>query len=498
MNRPLLRAACVAAVAALLYLPSLRFAFTYDDAIVVENQPQVTGHAWGALLVSPYHVGTSTRVPTGIYRPLTTISLALNHAATGLAPWSYHLINVLLHALVTCLVLALGDALGLPPPAALVGALAFAVHPVHVEAVANVAGRAELLSSACALAALVLYVRMRRRRAFTMPRAIAVACLVGAGVFAKENVITLAGVVVLWEILRHGRAREAIPAIASVVAPIAVYLAARLAVLGSLTLGPGAVTAIENPVVGLTGISRLATVLATFGHAISLLLTPLRLAPDYGFADSVPSRSLLEGGALVGMICLALIVVAVGATWRRAPVVGFLLGASLITYSIVSNAFVVIGTILGDRLLYLPSAFACLLFGAGVSALAARVPRLSPAVAAIIVTLLAVRAGFYESRWRSDADLFEYAARVAPGSVRCLGSWGAILAENGRLEEAMPYLNRAVTVAPDFVPARLNRAAAEISTEELDAAEADARHVLLVDPSDPVAKKQLEAIRGLR
>jgi predicted TPR repeat methyltransferase len=62
----------------------------------------------------------------------------------------------------------------------------------------------------------------------------------------------------------------------------------------------------------------------------------------------------------------------------------------------------------------------------------------------------------------------------------------------------MPYLNRAVTVAPDFVPARLNRAAAEISAGELDAAEADARHVLLVDPSDPVAKKQLEAIRGLR
>ena len=481
-----------AALAALLYLPSVRFEFAYDDTSVVEDHPQVTGHAWIDALVSPYHAGATARVATGLYRPLTILSLMLNHVATGLHPWSYHLVNVLLHALVTALVCALGEAIGLPAFAALIGALLFAVHPVHVEPVANVAGRAELLSSLFGVAALVLYLRDRRRGRIPWT---AVPILTAAACFSKENTVTLAGIVLLWEVLWRAPARTAWKSVLAVVVPVAVYLAARFAVLGGLTLGPGAVTPVENPIVGLTGLPRAATVLAAAGRAAALLVTPLRLAPDYGFAETVASSTWLAPGPLAGIAVLACVGAACAWTWRRAPAVAFLLGAGTIAYSIVSNALVVIGTILGDRLLYFPSVFACLALGIAI----ARLPRrAAQAVAAVVVALLAVRAAVYLPSWRDDERLFAYAARVAPDSVRSIGSYGALLAQAGKLDAARPLLDRAVALAPDFIPARLNRAAAEMIAGELDAAEADARHVLALDPSDPVARAQLAAIAARR
>ena len=492
MSRPVRNALVAAAVAAVLFLPSVRFGFAYDDSVVVEGHPHVTGHAWVDLLVSPYHAGTTARVATGLYRPLTILSLALNHVATGLHPWSYHLVNVLLHALLAALVCALGDAVGLSASAALIGALAFAVHPVHVEPIANVAGRAELLSSAFGVGALVLYLRDRRRG--RVP-GITVALLAAAACFSKENAVTLLGIVLLWEVVSRAPALAALKSVLVVLVPVAAYLAARLAVLGSLTLGPGAVTPVENPIVGLTGIPRAATVLATVGRAAALVVTPVRLAPDYGWADSVPSSTWLAPGPLAGVAVLLIGAVACAWLWRRLPALAFLLGSAALAYSIVSNVFVVVGTILGDRLLYFPSVFACLLAGAAID----RLPRRAAVASAVLViALLAARAAVYLPKWRDDERLFAYAARVAPSSVRSIGSYGALLAQAGQLDAARPLLDRAVTLAPDFIPARLNRAAAEMVGGDLDAAEADARHVLALDPTDPVARAQLAAIAARR
>ena len=490
-RRAILASCAVAAcAAALLYLPTVRFGFAYDDASVVETHPQVTGHLWGAILTSPYHVGNDVRVQTGAYRPLTIASLAANHAVSGLRPWSYHLVNVLLHALAAALVALVAVELGLPPGAGLVGGLAFALHPVHVEAVANVAGRAELLSTVLALVALIAYTRARL---------VALALFLGLALLAKENVVTVFGVVALWEALRPTRTRKAAMPLLAATVPIAVYLASRFAVLGGLGLAPGAVTAIENPVVGLSPVSHVATVLAVFGRAASLVLTPVRLSPDYGFAEIVPSSSPLQPGPLVGGVLFLGLLALIAFCWRRAPRVAFLLAAMLATYAIVSNAFVIIGTVLGDRLMYLPSVFTCILFGLAASAAAGRIGRLATAagVGAILVAF-AARSATYAPMWRDDATLFEYAARVAPRSVRALGGWGGVLAERGRLDDARAVLDRAVAIAPDFIPNRLNRGAAALSAGDLDAAEGDARRVLELEPGNAAAKRLVEAVAGRR
>jgi protein O-mannosyl-transferase len=485
--------ASAASAAALLYLGTTWFDFAYDDPSVVESHPQVTGHAWSSIFSSPYHVGAAVRVPTGAYRPLTIASLAANHVVSGLHPWSYHLVNVLLHALAAALVAVLTVELGWTPGAALVAALAFAVHPVHVEAVANVAGRAELLSTALALLALLAYARARLA---------AFAILLTAALFAKENAVTILGVVALWEAVRpapeggvRARLRAAAKPLAAAAVPIAVYLVARFAVLGGLTLAPGSVTSIENPVLGLPPLAHAATVLAVFGRAVSLILTPVRLSPDYGYAEIVPQSSLLAPGPLVGGVALLGLSLLISYCWRCAPQVAFLVGSALATYAIVSNAFFLIGTVLGDRLMYLPSVFACILFGVAASAVAARVSRRAAVVGAgVVVAALAARAAAYVPAWRDDATLFEFAARVAPRSVRALGGWGGELAAQGRLDEARMVLDRALAIAPDFIPNRLNRAAVAFSYGDLEAAAADARRVLVLDPGNAVATRLLTAI----
>ena len=98
-----------------------------------------------------------------IYRPLTSATYALQHALGGPSPFGYHLGNVLLHAIASLLVLALGRRAGLSLAAATFGAALFAVHPLHVEVVANIAGRKDALATALVIAAVLAHDTALRR-----------------------------------------------------------------------------------------------------------------------------------------------------------------------------------------------------------------------------------------------------------------------------------------------------------------------------------------------
>jgi hypothetical protein len=144
--------AIVALAAAAVYARSVGFAFVYDDIWVVLNNTLLHSPSrWPQILATPWQ-------PHGLYRPLTSLTFAFDWALGGGAPGRFHLVNLLLHAAASALVYALASR-WLPRPGALAAGLLFALHPVHVEAVANVVGRAELLATLCTLAAALLYLR---------------------------------------------------------------------------------------------------------------------------------------------------------------------------------------------------------------------------------------------------------------------------------------------------------------------------------------------------
>jgi hypothetical protein len=141
----------VAAVAVALYARTVTFGWVYDDQMEIVLNPWV--HSLGHLPeIFTSTVWAGSGMETYLYRPLALVSYALNHLISGLRPWSYHLVNVGLHALASILVVRVGRMWGLSMAAAGVGGILFAVHPAHVEVVAAVFGRKDLLAGVFVLA----------------------------------------------------------------------------------------------------------------------------------------------------------------------------------------------------------------------------------------------------------------------------------------------------------------------------------------------------------
>ena len=121
-----------------------------------------------------------------------------------LSPWGYHLVNVLLHSLVSVQFYLYCLSLGVGGRAAALSSILFAVHPVHTEAVTGVVGRAELLASVFFLASLSLYRRCCRLDSMLLTdwlRLLAVVALVTVGTLCKEQCITVVGLCCVYELL---------------------------------------------------------------------------------------------------------------------------------------------------------------------------------------------------------------------------------------------------------------------------------------------------------
>ena len=182
------------AAAVLLSANSVLNDFAFDDlSIIVQNTSIQDLGSLPEALVSPYWPNEYGQA-LGLWRPLATAFYGLQWALWGENPAMFHVMNVLLHGVVTALVVLVLAQLA-PLALAFVAGLLFAAHPVHVEAVANVVGLAEVLSSALFLGACLVFLRAGERIAL-LPGA-AITLLFVFAFLAKESAVTLPGVLFL-------------------------------------------------------------------------------------------------------------------------------------------------------------------------------------------------------------------------------------------------------------------------------------------------------------
>ncbi|MCC7291218.1 MAG: tetratricopeptide repeat protein [Phycisphaerales bacterium] len=170
--------ALIALAACAVYANSLSNGFTYDDVpMVVRNEHLAESVPWWQPWVEPYWPGSNEGdVIDLLYRPLTVQTYGWQRRLLGLDPLSFHAVNVLLHAVVSLMLWRVSLRLGLGDGAALAAAMLFAVHPVHVEAVANIVGRAEILSALGVLGAVLAEdarLRIERESAVRTPGRVA-------------------------------------------------------------------------------------------------------------------------------------------------------------------------------------------------------------------------------------------------------------------------------------------------------------------------------------
>ncbi len=412
----LARASLVCAlVAALANAGALGNRFALDDGPIVERNP--VAHDVGAAahaFLSPYW---PPEHQAGQWRPLVILSFAAGWSVSGGSPAWLHAENVLWHAAVTALLVPVLAAF-VPLTAALAGGLVFAVHPVHVEAVANLVGRAELMTAFFLLAAILAARGVRRRRAAARPTLGAEALLlvaVAAALLSKEHAAVAVALLALDELATPGEPAAGLPRrdYAAVLVLTVVWLLVRRHVEGGLSF-----RAVAPTFFGLGASARISTMLPVVFVLLRLLVWPFDLSPDYHprvveRLDHPTPEGVAGALVLIALVGLTLI------TWRRHRTVSAGLWFIGIAWLPTANLLFPTGIVIAERTLYLATVGVALLAAAGADLIARhKGPRFAVIAAALVALPLAARTVTAVPAWKDNRSLVLSALLHHPESYR--------------------------------------------------------------------------------
>lgn len=527
----------LAAATVAVYWQVIDFDFVnFDDGVYVVDNPYV--HA-GLTRETVRWALTATYQCT--WQPLTWMSYMLDATVAGVDPMMFHATNVALHLANTFLVFwVLRAFLGFKWRAAFV-AMLFAVHPMHVESVAWVAERKDVLSTLFWLLAMAAYLRYTRDRE---PRKhLTVVVLFALGLMAKPMVVTLPLVLLLldyWplgrfarEIEKRGSLYRAGRELVAEKMPLFVLSAASALVTSyTMYLAPRASGAIPVAELSLPFGVRLANALVSYAAYIVRAFWPAKLAVFYPH----PGYSLPSWQVVGATVLLAGVTAFVFRQARARPylLVGWLWYIVTLLPAIGIMQPGMHG--MADRFTYIPFIGVFIMIAWGVPDLLAGLRRgrtlvlasSSAAAMLALVTVSYIQVGY----WRDTVTLFERALQVTPpnsvshhalgcalhargdleGALKhyvaalrfdprnpkILNDAGTALYEMGDIDGAMPYYVRALSIKPNFPMALNNMGSVLMSKGELDAAIARFKAALRLDPGMRSARANLEQARTLK
>lgn len=435
--------ALLLAAVVLVYGDTLWNAFTMDDDLYIALNPQVTHFSARELFV-PHEFSK-------VFRPVTFGTFALNWALQGTRPFGFHLVNLLLHAAATWLLyLLLRTILVVASPqgkaVALAAALLFAVHPIHTEAVASITGRAELLAAGFLLAACILHLSDRE-----IP---ALICFVLA-VLSKESAVVFLLLVLVCDYARgEWKSRFRYARIAGITL---LYLGVLWKLHGG-RFAPAGISRLDNPLAGLPVAWRVLNAIRVAWKYLGLQAYPRTLSCDYSF-NQIPVYLDWRHTLPAAAAAVAALAAWIWAVRKQRPGLALAGGIYLAGFATTANIFIPIGTIMGERLAYLPSAGFCLLVALGWSWLlgrgepGARRRILAFGVLAAILAALAVRASLRNLDWKDNRALYSSAVAAVPRSAKMDANLGDLYLADMQFDLARSELQTALEIYPDFIEA---------------------------------------------
>lgn len=443
------------------YANTLRNGFVWDDPVIVERQLSAFT-SWRALVVPPVDLEFASTY----YRPLVFVTYLFDNWFGGGAAWAFHATPLVAHALVAWLVFVLGVRLGIGVRAAVMGSALFAVHPIHTESVAWIAGRSDVLAALCLLPALMV-LRMNRAR-----RLVIAAVLVLGALLSKETAVCAA---VLLPIA--GVVMSRVPARQRWQDWITVGLA--VVVYAALRVDAGAVTPREP-----AHMPEVAWLLAFVGLYMTKLVMPYNLNLLITSAQPLWLYTTLSLAVVVGVIWYLV-------RGRPDPAARFLLawvGLTLVP-ALLPIVWRVPAAPFAERYLYLPSIGFCLLvahWATRWSAAGARRTLIVTVATALVVVVGAAGTVRRNQTWHNDLSLWSATAARDPdlwlprfelakasdaagqpavaerayrealaradatGVPLILNNLGSLYMHTGRNEDAEPLLRQAVAAKADY------------------------------------------------
>lgn len=426
-------AIATALAALVVYAGSLANGYAFDDVVLIPNDPRVVELQLRALLTKTYWNDAAL----GLYRPLTSVSFALDWLVSSGKPAWFHFTNMVWHAIASVLAYALLSRF-FQPAGALIGGLLFALHPLHAEAVANIVGRSEMMAATFFLAACIAW---DSRTLSFATRVVLSALCYALALFSKESAVVLPGVLLLIDLVRRERPRWADYAV--MLAVFAAFMIIRWQVVGGLT--PSRV----DPSLELTRTvgDRIVTAFQAWPIYLKLMLFPLTLLADYGPRILLP-LSEWSPLAVVGLtLAAASVIGGIVALLRGERMWALGLLWFPITILPVSNFIVPIGVIVAERTLYLPMFAICI----GAAALFSRDGHAITQLrnyAFIVLALFAVRTAMRVPDWKSTDTIMAALLRDRPDAFR--GHWhmARVARTRGDVAAALTSYDRAVRLWP--------------------------------------------------
>lgn len=468
------------ALAAVTYLPALDGAFLlWDDQEFVEHNPLVRPLDGQSVrdIFTPARIGAVE----GIYIPLTDLSLALDRTLFGPGPRGFHATNIALHVLATVLLYFCFLRVPLSSWGAFVAAAVFAVHPIHVESVAWLSCRKDVLSmaffaGACLLAMDAALVEGRRA-----PRAALAALLFACAVLAKPTTVVLPALVLIWAATR-GRARASMPA----VVPLALLALGGVALQVWMGRQHGVVRG--EVFSGLD--HRLLQMARVFPRYLLNLVFPTGLSARYdwsGFGsgfDAATKAALASCGAFAAMTFLSV---------RSAP--RLCLGLAWVFVALLPVAQIVpTGLYMADKYMHIPSIGASLLFGLAVG-------EFTTARAWVLGLLLATFGALTWARceeWRDTRTLLADAMARSPRSVDANYYLARAYKDAGEIDRAVRALRRTQAIDPGYFGTYYTLGKIELERGNPDGAESLFQQCLLIQHKYHPGFFDLSVVRTLQ
>lgn len=466
IRRHLLPLAALCAVTVVAYGNTFRGGFVFDNRPLILQDPRVHAATSSNVAAIFEHTYNWPLAEHGLYRPFTSLTYLFNYAVLGNGerPAGYHWFNLLVHLTNVFAVYFIVVAVASRLEVAACAAAIWSVHPVGTEAVTNIIGRSDLLAAAAVLGGLLSYIRSTKssgwQRAVWL---IALGSLTFIGMLSKESAIVIAGVIVLYEFsLWEGRRsfRDLVYGALAIAPGIAAMLVQRAVVLSNSTAPE--FHYLDNPLRGASFlVGRLATVKILWKY-LSIYSWPARLSSNYSFNEIPVSKAGISSWiALVAMLALIAVLVLFR---RKIPTVFFFAGFAFVCILPVANLVFMTGTIMAERLLYLPSVGLAAALSVGLFLLAepTKFKWIIPIVLCSIILPLGVRTRARNRDWRDDTSFWTAAVKSSPNSAESHRGLAQTLYEadktHANLAEVIPEADLAVRIVQS-VPDRLNSTA---------------------------------------
>ena len=414
------------------YLNTLHNDFVYDDRELILKNKIVKEGRLKDIFLTPFW----GKKELGLWRPITLLSFRWNYLLGDFSPVSFHLLNILLHSLVTILVFLFFFKITKDEIISLFSAVIFSLHPVHVEAVSWIVGRSEVLSTLFLLLSFYFLLLKNNVSSLLLPPVFFFLSLL-----SKETGVVLPFLFIPYYFLFPKRIprKKFLLQLLLFTITFGIYLHLRIKILKGL-IGPAGE---KEYFYGYPPLTRLLTFPLIFFHYLRLSFFPFHLSVDYTFPPITRITPVFLGLTLLFLLYLAV----TSFTFKKKPLISFSLLFFLFSLFPYSH-IIPIGWLIGERFLYLPSIGICGLLGILFKEFFNRKRKISLIFLSLLLISFSIKIITRNRVWQNEEILWKTTTQDNPYSLRAWYNLGTSALKKGNLKESLLYLQKAISLIP--------------------------------------------------